>query len=42
VTRAEELAGWAVEDLRPLSEELIGLACRARDPGERLYCWVCL
>jgi hypothetical protein len=41
-TRAEELAGWAVEDRRPLAEELIGLARRARDRGERLYCWVCL
>ena len=41
-TRAEELVGWAVEDLRPLAEELIGLARRARDRGERLYCWVCL
>ena len=40
-TWAEELVGW-VEDLRPLAGGLIGLARRARDRGERLYCWVCL
>jgi hypothetical protein len=33
VTRAEELAGWAVEDLRPLAEELIGLARRPVTAG---------
>lgn len=40
--RAEELDGASAEDMRPLVEELTGLARRARDAGERLYCWVSL
>ncbi|MFI2203186.1 hypothetical protein ACH47Z_20840 [Streptomyces sp. NPDC020192] len=38
----EELRGTRAEDVRPLAEELIRLARRASDAGERLYCWICL
>lgn len=40
--RADELRGASVEDLRPLVEELVELARRAIERGERLYCWMCL
>lgn len=40
--QAEELAGATAEDMLPLAEGLIGLARRARDADEQLYCWVCL
>ncbi|MFF2956228.1 hypothetical protein ACFVVU_33360 [Kitasatospora sp. NPDC057965] len=39
---AEELPDADGEDLRPLVEELSGLARRAREAGEDLYCWICL
>ncbi|MER7703996.1 hypothetical protein ABTX81_13960 [Kitasatospora sp. NPDC097605] len=38
---AEELPGLDGEDLRPLVEDLSGLARRAREAGEDLYCWLC-
>jgi hypothetical protein len=40
--RAEELHAWSADDMRPIAEELIGLARRARAAGERLYCLICL
>jgi hypothetical protein len=40
--QTEELEGVRADDVRPLVEELIQLARRARDNGERLYCWICL
>ncbi|MEU4153055.1 hypothetical protein [Streptomyces sp. NPDC026659] len=40
--RAEELRGACAEDMRPLAEALIGLAGRARDAGDRLFCWMSL
>jgi hypothetical protein len=40
--RAEELYGARADVIEPLAEELIQLARRARDAGERLYCWICL
>ncbi|MFJ9692855.1 hypothetical protein [Kitasatospora sp. NPDC101183] len=41
-SRSEELDGADPSDLLPLAEELIALARRAREAGERLYCWICL
>ncbi|MFF2350757.1 hypothetical protein ACFVVL_13325 [Kitasatospora sp. NPDC058115] len=38
---AEELPGADGEGLRPLVQELSGLARRARAAGEDLYCWLC-
>ncbi|MQS15628.1 hypothetical protein F7Q99_25995 [Streptomyces kaniharaensis] len=40
--QAEELYGAAAEDVQPVVEELVGLAGRAREAGDRLYCWACL
>lgn len=40
--RAEELRGARVEDVRPVAEELVLLAGRAREAGDRLYCWMSL
>ncbi|MFE7560462.1 hypothetical protein [Kitasatospora sp. NPDC057500] len=39
---AEELPDADGDDLRPLIEQLSGLARRAREAGEDLYCWTCL
>lgn len=39
---ADELDGTLADDLRPLVLDLAGLARRAADAGERLYCWTCL
>lgn len=38
----EELRGATADDLLPLLVGLVGLARRARDDEERLYCWMCL
>ncbi|WP_433717781.1 hypothetical protein ACQP2Y_26750 [Actinoplanes sp. CA-051413] len=43
--RIEELASpgpLPPEQLVPVIEEIAGLARRARDAGEHLYCWCCL
>ncbi|TDD81507.1 hypothetical protein [Actinomadura rubrisoli] len=40
--QAEELAGVRADDIEPLAKELVHLARRARDAGDRLYCWTCL
>jgi hypothetical protein len=40
--QAEEFRGARIDDIEPLAEELIRLARRARDAGERLYCWTCV
>jgi hypothetical protein len=40
--RAEELYGARPDDLRPVAEDLVRLARRAREVGEQLYCWACL
>ncbi|MEU4805373.1 hypothetical protein [Actinosynnema sp. NPDC023587] len=40
--RAEEWDGASVEEVREIAEGLIGVARRARDAGERLYCWCAL
>ncbi|MFB7471384.1 hypothetical protein [Kitasatospora sp. NPDC056184] len=39
---SEELGTTDGEDLRPLVEDLAGLARRAREADEDLYCWICL
>jgi hypothetical protein len=38
----EELNGASAADMRPVAEELIALARRARAAGEQLYCWICV
>ena len=35
-------SGMTVEDWSGLVQEVIGLAQRARDSGEHLYCWCCV
>lgn len=43
--RIQELASPGLlppEQLVPVIEEIAGLARRARDTGEHLYCWCCL
>jgi hypothetical protein len=35
-------SGLDAEDVRPLIQELAGLARRAHDSGDRLYLWCCL
>lgn len=40
--QAEEFHGAPAEALRPLAEQLIQLARRAREADQQLYCWVCL
>jgi hypothetical protein len=40
--QAEELRGARAEDMRPMVEELVGLARRAREADEQLYCWICV
>ena len=39
---AEELHGAHASQMRPIAEEFIRLARRARDADEQLYCWICL
>ncbi|MEU9126938.1 hypothetical protein AB0D08_02280 [Kitasatospora sp. NPDC048540] len=39
---AEELQPASAEEVRPVAEELIRLARRARGADERLYCWICV
>ncbi|MFD0559098.1 hypothetical protein FB566_5059 [Stackebrandtia endophytica] len=38
--RSEELEGATADDMLNLLTELVGLARRARDSGEALFCWV--
>ncbi|MCC9311302.1 hypothetical protein LN042_30295 [Kitasatospora sp. RB6PN24] len=40
--QSEALRPAGVEEMRPLVDELVRLARRAREAGERLYCWICL
>jgi hypothetical protein len=41
-SQTEELKGAEPENLAGLLQELAGLARRAADRNERLYCWVCV
>lgn len=40
--RSEELEGATADDMLSLLTELVGLARRARDNDESLFCWICL
>jgi len=39
---SEELEGATAEDMLGLLQELVGLARRARDGDESLFCWICV
>ena len=41
--QAEEFySGTEAEELQPVVADLVGLARRAREAGDHLYCWMCL
>jgi hypothetical protein len=43
--RTEEFgmtAGWSVPDVARIVGDLAGLARRAKERGDKLYCWVCV